>query len=124
MGTKAPKTTTVCFILCVSRYIVMLSKATERQVWRRRKTKRSTHMRGNWYGPNGPTEEEHSHGPGHGGRGGHGRSRGGGGGGWGGPPWAGHRGDRRTRRGEIRTGLLPILLEGPGHGYELIQRIE
>jgi DNA-binding PadR family transcriptional regulator len=30
----------------------------------------------------------------------------------------------RTRRGEIRTGLLTILLDGPGHGYELIQRIE
>jgi DNA-binding PadR family transcriptional regulator len=30
----------------------------------------------------------------------------------------------RTRRGEIRTGLLTILLDGPGHGYELIQRVE
>ena len=30
----------------------------------------------------------------------------------------------RTRRGEIRTGLLAILLDGPGHGYELIQRVE
>ncbi len=35
------------------------------------------------------------------------------------------RGPRgRTRRGEIRTVLLAILFEGPGHGYELIQRIE
>jgi DNA-binding PadR family transcriptional regulator len=30
----------------------------------------------------------------------------------------------RTRRGEIRTALLAILEEAPGHGYELIQRIE
>ena len=30
----------------------------------------------------------------------------------------------RTRRGEIRTALLAILNEAPGHGYELIQRIE
>jgi DNA-binding PadR family transcriptional regulator len=30
----------------------------------------------------------------------------------------------RTRRGEIRTALLAILDEAPGHGYELIQRIE
>ena len=35
------------------------------------------------------------------------------------------RGPRgRTRRGEIKTVLLAILAEGPGHGYELIQRIE
>ena len=30
----------------------------------------------------------------------------------------------RGRRGDIRTALLAVLLEGPGHGYELIQRIE
>jgi DNA-binding PadR family transcriptional regulator len=54
---------------------------------------------------------------------GRGPRRAAGGGGWGGPPWGGHR-ERRTRRGEIRTGLLTILAEGPGHGYELIQRIE
>ena len=30
----------------------------------------------------------------------------------------------RTRRGEIRTALMAILDEAPGHGYELIQRIE
>jgi DNA-binding PadR family transcriptional regulator len=30
----------------------------------------------------------------------------------------------RTRRGEIRTVLLAILADGPGHGYDLIQRIE
>lgn len=40
-----------------------------------------------------------------------------------------HNGERRgprgrTRRGEIKTVLLAILAEGPGHGYELIQRIE
>ena len=80
-------------------------------------------MRANWYGPNGPTNE-HSHESAHGDHRGHGRRSGAGGGGWGGPPWAGHRGERRTRRGEIRTGLLTILLAGPGHGYELIQRIE
>jgi DNA-binding PadR family transcriptional regulator len=36
----------------------------------------------------------------------------------------GHGPRGRTRRGEIRTGLLTILLDGPGHGYELIQRVE
>ena len=30
----------------------------------------------------------------------------------------------RGRRGDVRTALLAILLEGPGHGYDLIQRIE
>jgi DNA-binding PadR family transcriptional regulator len=28
------------------------------------------------------------------------------------------------RRGEIRTAILAILLDGPGHGYDLIQRLE
>jgi DNA-binding PadR family transcriptional regulator len=38
---------------------------------------------------------------------------------------SGFRGPRgRTRRGEIRTALLSILAEAPGHGYEIIQRIE
>jgi DNA-binding PadR family transcriptional regulator len=80
--------------------------------------------RGPRRGPRGPFDEE------------------GGRGGWGGPPppppgpgfrgghrfhrdeegRGGHRG--RTRRGEIRTALLTILAESPGHGYELIQRIE
>ena len=36
--------------------------------------------------------------------------------GWGGP--------RRVRRGHIRTLLLTSLLEGPAHGYEIIQRLE
>src|SRR4051812_12241696 len=58
--------------VCIAIYRDVV-EATERQVWRRRRTKRSTQMRGNWYGPNGPTEDEHSHGPGHGGRRGHGR---------------------------------------------------
>src|SRR5262245_53094487 len=40
----------------------------------------------------------------------------------GGPPWARRGG--RMRRGDIRTSLLAILEEGPGHGYELIQRLE
>jgi DNA-binding PadR family transcriptional regulator len=30
----------------------------------------------------------------------------------------------RTRRGDIRIALLSALTEGPGHGYELIQRLE
>ncbi|HEV8298876.1 MAG TPA: PadR family transcriptional regulator, partial [Acidimicrobiales bacterium] len=38
-----------------------------------------------------------------------------------GPPW---RRGGRTRRGDIRTALLAVLAEGPGHGYEIIQRIE
>src|SRR4051794_19550138 len=39
-----------------------------------------------------------------------------------GPPWA--RGGGRMRRGDIRTALLVVLEDGPGHGYELIQRLE
>lgn len=39
-----------------------------------------------------------------------------------GPPWG--RGGGRTRRGDIRTALLFALTQGPGHGYELIQRLE
>lgn len=44
--------------------------------------------------------------------------------GW--PPGRGHRrpGGGRMRRGEIRTAVLAILLDGPGHGYDLIQRLE
>ena len=30
----------------------------------------------------------------------------------------------RMRRGEIRTALLGELVEGPGHGYEIMQRLE
>ena len=30
----------------------------------------------------------------------------------------------RTRRGDIRTALLIVLSEAPGHGYDLIQRVE
>lgn len=41
-------------------------------------------------------------------------------GGWG-PPG---RRDGRRRRGDIRTALLAALAEGPGHGYELMQRLE
>ena len=40
-----------------------------------------------------------------------------------GPPWV-RGGGGRMRRGDIRTALLLILEEGPGHGYELIQRLE
>jgi len=35
--------------------------------------------------------------------------------GWGGP---------RMRRGQIRTALLAVLAEGPGHGYDLMQTLE
>ncbi|HEX2701076.1 MAG TPA: PadR family transcriptional regulator, partial [Acidimicrobiales bacterium] len=42
-------------------------------------------------------------------------------GGLGGPGWGG---GRRVRRGHIRTLLLASLVEGPGHGYEIIQRLE
>lgn len=31
---------------------------------------------------------------------------------------------RRVRRGHVRTLLLTSLLDGPGHGYEIIQRLE
>jgi len=43
-----------------------------------------------------------------------------------GPPFAGGHwhGGRRMRRGEIRSALLSVLAEGPGHGYELIGRLE
>src|SRR2546428_13996931 len=52
--------------------------------------------------------------------------------GYGRPPWmegppfgGGHwHGGRRMRRGEIRFALLSVLAEGPGHGYELIGRLE
>ena len=69
----------------------------------------------------GPEQDGRDHG-GHGGHGhgGHGDDRGFGPG-PDGPPWA--RGGR-TRRGDIRTALLMALSDGPGHGYELIQRLE
>jgi DNA-binding PadR family transcriptional regulator len=38
-------------------------------------------------------------------------------GGWGG-------GRRRMRRGDIRTAILLALQDGPGHGYEIIGRLE
>jgi len=41
---------------------------------------------------------------------------------WGGGSWRG--GPRRMRRGDIRTALLVSLVDGPAHGYELIQRLE
>ena len=53
----------------------------------------------------------HGHGHGHrrerGERGGLGRPRGG-----------------RSKRGDIRTALLTVLMEGPGHGYDIMQRVE
>ena len=39
---------------------------------------------------------------------------------WGG----GRRGGGRMRRGDIRTALLAVLVEEPGHGYDVIQRLE
>ena len=43
-----------------------------------------------------------------------------------GRPWGPDRGPRhgRMRRGDVRAGLLIALLDGPGHGYELIQTLE
>jgi DNA-binding PadR family transcriptional regulator len=43
--------------------------------------------------------------------------------GFGGPPFRGGRGPR-SRRGDIRIALLSALTDGPGHGYQLIQRLE
>ena len=34
---------------------------------------------------------------------------------WGGP---------RMRRGDIRTAVLAVLTEGPGHGYDVMQNLE
>ena len=36
----------------------------------------------------------------------------------------GHRRGGRMRRGEIRTALLSTLADEPGHGYEVMQRLE
>ena len=38
--------------------------------------------------------------------------------------WEGHRRGGRMRRGEIRTAVLAVLAEAPGHGYEVMQRLE
>ena len=61
-------------------------------------------------------------GPEFGGRGDFGRGFGPPRGGWGGGP--GHRGGGRRRRGDIRTAVLAVLAEGPGHGYDLMSRLE
>ena len=45
-------------------------------------------------------------------------------GGWGHGRGPGHRRGGRMRRGEIRTALLTTLVEEPGHGYDVIQRLE
>ena len=37
---------------------------------------------------------------------------------------SGRRRGGRMRRGDIRTAVLAILAEGPGHGYEVMQRLE
>lgn len=68
----------------------------------------------------GDGREGHGHGRGRGPGGGRGFGPGGAGPDGDGPPW----GRGRTRRGDIRTALLVMLSEGPGHGYELIQRLE
>lgn len=51
---------------------------------------------------------------------GRGRGRGSGGRGEAGDQW----GRSRMRRGDVRAALLVALLDGPAHGYELIQRLE
>ena len=38
--------------------------------------------------------------------------------------WEGRRRGGRMRRGDIRTAVLAILVEEPGHGYDVIQRLE
>src|SRR3954470_19221159 len=38
--------------------------------------------------------------------------------------WEGRRRGGRMRRGDIRTALLAVLAEEPGHGYDVIQRLE
>jgi DNA-binding PadR family transcriptional regulator len=38
--------------------------------------------------------------------------------------WEGRRRGGRMRRGDIRTAVLAVLAEGPGHGYDVIQRLE
>jgi len=38
--------------------------------------------------------------------------------------WHRRRRGGRMRRGEIRTALLAVLAEEPGHGYEIMQRLE
>lgn len=61
-----------------------------------------------------PHNEHDEHFAGHGpfrGRGGPGGPRRGPGGG-------------RNKRGDIRTALLAVLIEGPGHGYDIMQRVE
>jgi DNA-binding PadR family transcriptional regulator len=39
-------------------------------------------------------------------------------------PWEGRRRGGRMRRGDIRTAVLAVLAEEPGHGYDVIQRLE
>jgi DNA-binding PadR family transcriptional regulator len=39
---------------------------------------------------------------------------------WFGGPWGG----RRARRGDVRTGLLSLLVDKPMHGYDLIRELE
>src|SRR5258707_10198192 len=38
--------------------------------------------------------------------------------------WEGRRRGGRMRRGDIRTAVLVVLAEEPGHGYDVIQRLE
>jgi DNA-binding PadR family transcriptional regulator len=42
----------------------------------------------------------------------------------GGEGWEGRRRGGRMQRGDIRTAVLAILAEEPGHGYDVIQRLE
>jgi DNA-binding PadR family transcriptional regulator len=45
--------------------------------------------------------------------------------GWGRGPWGRRGGGRgRMRRGDIRTAVLAVLVDGPGHGYDIMSRLE
>jgi DNA-binding PadR family transcriptional regulator len=41
-----------------------------------------------------------------------------------GPRGRGPHGGHRRRRGDTRTAILAVLAEGPGHGYDVITRLE
>jgi DNA-binding PadR family transcriptional regulator len=58
-------------------------------------------------------DQQFRRGWGHDGGGRHGGGRGG---------WRGGRG--RMRRGDIRTAILAVLLEHPGHGYDIMSRLQ
>ena len=45
-------------------------------------------------------------------------------GGWGRRGAGRGRGRGRMRRGDIRTAILAVLVDGPGHGYDIMSRLE